>query len=154
MKTLLAVLVLSLTALAQDAKPVIPNDTFTSPMTIPPRTFQQVPFKISGDSAATHLVGHFRASGVLGRSGTHSEIVVCVMTHDQFMNWQNDKRIPIDAADALYNSHIVMQGTVDLNLTPGTYHIVFWNGINCKDCKAYGLQPEPKTVTAKFDLSQ
>jgi hypothetical protein len=134
-------------AVAQQTTPVAPPDrpqVFSQPigepaLTVAANSFKEYPFTIPAGLRTIRLVGHFTATG-----GAHNDIVLCVMNDDQFVNWRNggadagNNPIKVSFAGALYDSHIVTQGTIKLYLPsdPATYHVVFYNGFSYLTPKA------------------
>ena len=90
-----------------------------------------VPAKMQG----AKIEGHFRAPG-----GPHNSIEVWVLDDDGYVNWKNHH----NHVSALYNSHRVTQGSINVALAhPGKYHVVFNNDFSVLT---------PKAVEAQFVL--
>jgi hypothetical protein len=131
------------TPVALPEKPQVISQPVGQPaLTVPANSFKQYSFTIPAGLKTIRLVGHFTATG-----GAHNDIVVCVMNDDQFVNWRNggqgakypaNNPIKIDFRGALYDSHLVTQGTIKLYLPsdPETYHVVFYNGFSFLTPKA------------------
>jgi len=129
--------ILVIAAIAQNAPPAEMQQIGEAAFTVPANSFKEYPVNVPAGLKEVRVVGHFRAAG-----GAHNDIVVCVMSDDQFVNWRNDpiRNNPIKEyfKGALYDSHKVTQGTIKLALPtdPGTYHVVFYNGYSMLTPKA------------------
>lgn len=107
--------------------------------TVPAGTFKDYTFAVPEGLKKVGVFGHFKATG-----GPHNDIVVLVMTDDQFVNWRNardrvqNNPIKDSFRGAMYTSHLVTQGTIKqiLPTDPGTYHVVFYNGFSILTPKA------------------
>lgn len=66
------------------------------------------------------LRGDFRAFG-----GTGNDIIVLVMNADSYVNWSNGHKV-----NPLYDSGQVTVGNISVNLSPGTYYVVFDNSFS------------------------
>lgn len=146
-RILVSVFLFSLLSTAQDQAPkpqLVSKAIGESALTVPANSFKDYPFTVPSGLKNVMLLGHFKATG-----GAHNDIVVCIMTDDQFVNWRNRpiENNPIKPYfhGALYDSHEVTQGTIRLPLLAdsSTYHLVFYNGFSLFT---------PKAVVAKFAL--
>jgi hypothetical protein len=93
-------------------------------------------FTVPAGAFDVSMKGHFTATG-----GARNDIVVGVVTEDEFVNWQNGH-----PTRALYNSGQVTQDTINLTLPAdaGTYYIVFSNKFSFIS---------PKAVQADVELT-
>jgi hypothetical protein len=146
----------SLTAFGQDA-PAAQNTSLSQPsavavqigepaFTVAAGTFKDYKFSVPQGLKKVGVFGHFKATG-----GAHNDIVVLVMSDDQYVNWRNGretiKNNPVKDSftGALYTSHLVTQGTIKriLSTDAATYHLVFYNRFSLLT---------PKAVEAKIEF--
>jgi len=107
----------------QTWQPVTPAKPLTeSTFIVGPRVYKYTQFSSTG----SHVSGRFQAQG-----GSGNDIQVFIFDADGFENWKNHH-----SASTYYNSGKVTVGTIDAQLGPGTYFLVFDNNFSLVSNKA------------------
>jgi LEA14-like dessication related protein len=94
---------------------------------VSPGKYQDFQFTLS---SSTHIVGSFSAAATLGNN-----IIVYIFDQNGFIQYQSGR-----SASTYYNSGKVASGTIDVNLSPGTYYIVLDNTYSTLSTKDVVIQ--------------
>lgn len=96
------------------ATPPAITSIVNSSFTVAPGQFKYFPFNVATFS---NINGRFRAQG-----GSGNDIEVIVLDSDALENFRNGHRV-----GTFYNSGKMTVGTININLNPGSYYLVFNN---------------------------
>jgi len=97
----------------------------TGTFVVEPRNFKMFRAVVSDGMANPRLEGTFSATGA------RNDIEVTVLDDMQYQNWQNRRRF-----EATYESGRVTNGTIGVDLAPGTWWLVFSNRFSLLSNKA------------------